>query len=78
MIHREMGLGGWDGSFWSRGDGFPSGKSSALFVPQPEADSARATMTRRRRIMKFLAPVSPQIVTSPTRRQQGSRASAPS
>jgi hypothetical protein len=53
MIHREMGLGGWDGSFWSRGDGLPLGNSNSLFVPQPAAGSKRARTTRKRRIMKF-------------------------
>jgi hypothetical protein len=52
MIHREMGLGGWDGSFWSRGVGLPLGNMSSLFIPQPEAGSMRAKMTRNRRIMK--------------------------
>jgi hypothetical protein len=51
MIHREMGLGGWDGSCWSRGDGFPLGNSNSLFVPQPAAGSMRAIVRKSRRIM---------------------------
>ncbi len=52
MIHREMGPGGCDGSFWSRGEGFPSGSNSALFVPQPDMENASNAAINKRIITR--------------------------
>jgi hypothetical protein len=45
MIHREMGLGGWEGSRWSRGVGLPFGISNSVFVPHAATGSASAKTT---------------------------------